>query len=166
MAENVWPNVQRVMGQGRMPADLRRLQLDVLSAVSCWALRACRDATPATRLNSKACTRFLRPVRWCWASACSCCGGVLAWSLFRGRRAPANPWGAATLEWQCASPPPHDNFAMTPSATYPYNYDDLVFDEDGGGYVHSRIAPRTTANPSAAPTLVESVVRACQRSVS
>ena len=27
-------------------------------------------------------------------------------SLFRGEKAPANPWGAATLEWQCkpASP--------------------------------------------------------------
>ena len=30
-------------------------------------------------------------------------------SLFVGKKAPANPWGAATLEWQCDSPPPHEN---------------------------------------------------------
>src|SRR5690606_28376676 len=30
----------------------------------------------------------------------------LIWGLFRGRLASANPWGSATLEWQCSSPPP------------------------------------------------------------
>jgi cytochrome c oxidase subunit 1 len=30
-------------------------------------------------------------------------------SLFVGKKAPANPWNAATLEWQCDSPPPHEN---------------------------------------------------------
>ena len=30
-------------------------------------------------------------------------------SLFTGPKAPPNPWGAATLEWQCDSPPPHEN---------------------------------------------------------
>ena len=34
----------------------------------------------------------------------------LFWSLFRGKRAPANPWDATTLEWTVPSPPPHDNF--------------------------------------------------------
>ena len=28
-------------------------------------------------------------------------------SLINGPKAPANPWGAATLEWKCSSPPPH-----------------------------------------------------------
>jgi cytochrome c oxidase subunit 1 len=32
-------------------------------------------------------------------------------SLRRGKQAPPNPWGANTLEWRTASPPPHDNFA-------------------------------------------------------
>jgi cytochrome c oxidase subunit 1 len=32
------------------------------------------------------------------------------WSLARGRRAAANHWGATTLEWTTASPPPHGNF--------------------------------------------------------
>ncbi len=46
----------------------------------------------------------------------------LVQSLFRGKPAPANPWGGATLEWQCASPPPHDNFSVTPDAGDPYDY--------------------------------------------
>ena len=46
----------------------------------------------------------------------------LIYSLFRGRRAPANPWGGATLEWQCSSPPPYDNFAVTPEVGDPYDF--------------------------------------------
>jgi cytochrome c oxidase subunit 1 len=33
------------------------------------------------------------------------------WSIFKGKKAPANPWEATTLEWTVSSPPPHDNFA-------------------------------------------------------
>ncbi|HEX8560919.1 MAG TPA: cbb3-type cytochrome c oxidase subunit I [Pyrinomonadaceae bacterium] len=32
------------------------------------------------------------------------------WSMFRGEKAPDNPWEATTLEWVTATPPPHDNF--------------------------------------------------------
>jgi cytochrome c oxidase subunit 1 len=60
----------------------------------------------------------------------------LAHSLFKGAPAPANPWGGASLEWQCASPPPHDNFAESPLATDPYDFDDVKYDERLGGYVH------------------------------
>lgn len=42
-------------------------------------------------------------------------------SLFRGQPAPANPWGSATLEWQCSSPPPHDNFPEPPVVGDPYD---------------------------------------------
>jgi cytochrome c oxidase subunit 1 len=35
-------------------------------------------------------------------------------SLYRGALAPANPWGAATLEWATSSPPPPYNFAHIP----------------------------------------------------
>jgi cytochrome c oxidase subunit 1 len=56
-------------------------------------------------------------------------------SLFKGRKAPANPWGSATLEWQCASPPPHDNFATTPTVGDPYDQTAIVWDEKTGGYV-------------------------------
>jgi len=48
----------------------------------------------------------------------------LAWSVFFGRRAPANPWHATGLEWQTPSPPPPHNFDRTPSVTRrPYEYD-------------------------------------------
>jgi cytochrome c oxidase subunit I len=42
-------------------------------------------------------------------------------SLLFGKKAPANPWGAHTLEWHCASPPPHDNFAVQPVVGDPYD---------------------------------------------
>jgi cytochrome c oxidase subunit I len=34
----------------------------------------------------------------------------LFWSLFYGAKAPADPWGAETLEWRTSSPPPSENF--------------------------------------------------------
>jgi len=37
-------------------------------------------------------------------------------SLFDGPEAPADPWGAATLEWRTDSPPPARNFAAAVSA--------------------------------------------------
>lgn len=61
--------------------------------------------------------------------------GVLLHSLFAGKPAPANPWGAATLEWQTTSPPPHDNFETQPSPGDPYDLDRWVFDGEAGGYV-------------------------------
>jgi cytochrome c oxidase subunit I len=36
-------------------------------------------------------------------------------SLKRGKIAPANPWGAPTLEWSTSSPPPPYNFAVIPT---------------------------------------------------
>ena len=34
------------------------------------------------------------------------------WSMFKGKKATANPWDATTLEWATpTTPPPHDNFA-------------------------------------------------------
>ncbi len=47
----------------------------------------------------------------------------LAWSLARGRRTSSNPWESTTLEWATTSPPPHDNFAVTPTVQRgPYDY--------------------------------------------
>jgi cytochrome c oxidase subunit 1 len=37
------------------------------------------------------------------------------WSMRYGKVAPANPWPATGLEWQTASPPPTENFAVTPT---------------------------------------------------
>jgi len=59
-------------------------------------------------------------------------------SLFNGRRAPANPWGGKSLEWQCASPPPHDNFSVAPRVGDCYDFRDVAWDEREQGYVVKR----------------------------
>jgi cytochrome c oxidase subunit I len=48
----------------------------------------------------------------------------LFWSIFKGKKAGANPWGATTLEWVTDSPPPHDNFAGVLPTVYrgPYEF--------------------------------------------
>lgn len=38
----------------------------------------------------------------------------LIYSLFRGEKAPADPWDGRTLEWATSSPPPAHNFTLTP----------------------------------------------------
>ncbi len=48
-------------------------------------------------------------------------------SLFNGKPAGNNPWGALTLEWQTTSPPPKENFVEEPMLTHgPYDYDKVV----------------------------------------
>lgn len=43
--------------------------------------------------------------------------------ITKGEKAPANPWGAKTLEWTIPSPPPHHNFDVEPVVTAgPYEY--------------------------------------------
>src|SRR5580765_5500822 len=39
------------------------------------------------------------------------------WSIKHARLAGANPWGARGLEWEIPSPPPTENFAVTPIVT-------------------------------------------------
>jgi cytochrome c oxidase subunit 1 len=47
----------------------------------------------------------------------------LIWSLGYGKVAGSNPWQATGLEWQTPSPPPTENFAITPVVTGgPYEY--------------------------------------------
>jgi cytochrome c oxidase subunit 1 len=48
----------------------------------------------------------------------------LAWSLKYGKKAGANPWMAAGLEWQTPSPPPTENFTYQPVITHePYDFE-------------------------------------------
>jgi cytochrome c oxidase subunit I len=61
-------------------------------------------------------------------------------SLFKGRPAPANPWGAGTMEWQCASPPPYYNFHAAPAEHDPYDFSHLRYDESIDGYLPARDA--------------------------
>ena len=71
---------------------------------------------------------------------------ALVWSLFRGRRAGANPWKAKGLEWELlASPPPAHNFEKTPVVTseaYAYEEEDVTLAEPGQVGV-----PKETAQP-------------------
>jgi len=60
---------------------------------------------------------------------------VLLVSLWRGRRAPANPWGGATLEWHCTSPPPFYNFQRPPIVGDPYDFQDVHWDAENERYV-------------------------------
>ncbi len=55
-------------------------------------------------------------------------------SIFSNRRAPKNPWGGRSLEWQCASPPPWDNFAEQPTVGDCYDFSVLEWDEEEQGY--------------------------------
>ncbi len=63
--------------------------------------------------------------------------GCFIHSLMRGKRAPANPWGAATLEWTHAtSPPAPHNFLSPPVVTHgPYDFDavDDIFRSGSSG---------------------------------
>ncbi len=67
------------------------------------------------------------------------------WSVFKGKKAPDNPWEATTLEWNTSSPPPHDNFAGVLPVVYhgPYEFavpgapNDFVMQTDSGAEVTS-----------------------------
>ncbi|MEE9208442.1 MAG: cbb3-type cytochrome c oxidase subunit I [Gemmatimonadota bacterium] len=53
------------------------------------------------------------------------------WSLFRGKKAPVNPWNATTLEWQVPSPPLHGNWTEIPVVYHgPYEYSHPDMDKD------------------------------------
>ena len=48
---------------------------------------------------------------------------VIVQCITKGEKAPANPWGAKTLEWTVQSPPIHSNFEVDPIVTAgPYEY--------------------------------------------
>jgi cytochrome c oxidase subunit 1 len=71
-------------------------------------------------------------------------------SLLRGRRAPANPWQANTLEWTAPSPPPHLNWGPEAPAVHrgPYEYSVPEAAEDW--LSQARPAPRAGARGGAA----------------
>jgi cytochrome c oxidase subunit I len=47
----------------------------------------------------------------------------LLWAAFYGEVAGENPWPATGLEWKAASPPPTENFEVTPVVTWePYDF--------------------------------------------
>jgi cytochrome c oxidase subunit 1 len=47
----------------------------------------------------------------------------LFYSIFKGKKAPQNPWNSLSLEWTTPILPPHDNFATIPRVTdWTYSY--------------------------------------------
>jgi cytochrome c oxidase subunit I len=53
--------------------------------------------------------------------------GVFVHSLFAGEKAPANPWGGLTLEWEAESPPIEHNFHKEPILKHgPYDFESVV----------------------------------------
>lgn len=72
-------------------------------------------------------------------------------SLFRGAKAPANPWGATTLEWtHTTSPPDPHNFQRTPLVTrgaYDFHLAEEIYGGDGAG----RDVVATPARPPRSP---------------
>jgi cytochrome c oxidase subunit 1 len=65
-------------------------------------------------------------------------GIVLIHSIFKGKKASANPWGGATLEWACTSPPPFYNFQRPPQVDDPYDFRGIEYSESAEGYVRSQ----------------------------
>jgi cytochrome c oxidase subunit I len=52
---------------------------------------------------------------------------VFIQSLLSGPKAPPNPWGGLTLEWEAASPPEEHNFPHEPFVKHgPYDYENTV----------------------------------------
>jgi cytochrome c oxidase subunit 1 len=54
----------------------------------------------------------------------------MVWSYFKGPVAGPDPWDAWTLEWSTTSPPPHYNFAVTPTVESRRPLWDLKHPED------------------------------------
>jgi len=61
--------------------------------------------------------------------------GYLLVTLFKPKNAPANPWGARSLEWAIPSPPPLENFKNDPIITDPYPYGE-EYDAKGIGKIY------------------------------
>ncbi|MAW60146.1 MAG: cytochrome c oxidase subunit I [Planctomycetes bacterium] len=60
---------------------------------------------------------------------------ALVRSLMGERKpAPANPWGAVTLDWQCTSPPPPHNFDHAPPVDGPYDHELVRWNDELNGY--------------------------------
>lgn len=77
---------------------------------------------------------------------------VLVYAWFFGRKCSGNPWGAATLEWQCSSPPSFHNFEHRVIVSEPYDFGSVVYDESVDGYIP--VIPKREVAPSPQPTSV------------
>jgi len=72
----------------------------------------------------------------------------LVHALFRGRKAPANPWGAATMEWRTSSPPPPHNSDAPPPVEDPYDFSVLDYDPETNSYTFRADASQPAGAPA------------------
>ena len=60
--------------------------------------------------------------------------GYFIKSLINGEKAPHNPWGGMSMEWETATPPIEHNFAQQPICTHgPYDFPEIDFDRHSSG---------------------------------
>jgi cytochrome c oxidase subunit 1 len=73
------------------------------------------------------------------------------WSMYKGEKAPQNPWKSNTLEWTAApNPPPHGNFLTVPVVYRgPYEYSSPESDDD---FLPQTTPPRGTHQTHRVPT--------------
>ena len=76
---------------------------------------------------------------------------VLVYAAFKGPRCGANPFRAASLEWQSSSPPDFHNFVHKPVLNDPYDFDALVYDEELDTYISREHADPATVPPRKEP---------------
>ncbi|MBZ0136432.1 MAG: cbb3-type cytochrome c oxidase subunit I [Planctomycetes bacterium] len=60
--------------------------------------------------------------------------GYLVHSLFKGKKAPPNPYGGASIEWQSTSPPDFHNFTEEPITTGAYDFENWQYISEDEGY--------------------------------
>jgi cytochrome c oxidase subunit 1 len=76
---------------------------------------------------------------------------VLVHAAFYGKRCGANPFRAASLEWQSSSPPDFHNFIHKPILNDPYDFDALVYDEELDTYISREFADPAKVPPRKEP---------------
>ncbi|MEM7453043.1 MAG: cbb3-type cytochrome c oxidase subunit I [Planctomycetota bacterium] len=77
--------------------------------------------------------------------------GVLAYAAYRGPKVGANPFKAASLEWQSSSPPDFHNFVHDPVMNDPYDFDAMVYDEELDTYIQREFADPDKVPPRKEP---------------
>ena len=65
----------------------------------------------------------------------------LLWAIKKGKPAPANPWGAVTLDWQMPPIPGPHNFEEAPVVGDPYDMELFTWSEEEGGFVPRNPVP-------------------------
>ena len=77
--------------------------------------------------------------------------GVLVYAAKYGKRCGANPFKAASLEWQSSSPPDFHNFTHTPVMSDPYDFDSQVYDDGLDTYINRELADPNQPLPEQQP---------------